>query len=1243
MWHRRIRLYDRRDKYFENFAANCQEHSFNGAGGSMKRRRVILVLGALAAVIIVILVSGALLLPRLIDSQLVKEKIGSLLAEKTKGTVSLAKIELVWFPRPTVLIGKAQFLFDDETQGTIQSVKIYPSIFYLLTGRVVVRRAQLQEPRVKIRLPADSEQLPGIEELEKAIRAALTYFTTELPGLGIDLSDGYAEIEIGDDPPVTLENVDARAVVSAKDMGFQLSARSNLCNRFQVEGKIARENLAAQLEVSVQQLKLKESLHALPFQLSEYAQQGEASFDLKIAFQGLRKIQAAIDGSTGALVLARRGGIVKVEAKKLKGSVVYDDGAIEAGIEQLDLVSPRLRASAALKSTPSFSSARVQIRDVDIVEIREAALGVADDMEGIKTLFRFVQAGTIPEMVLESSGPSLAEIGMFKNFIVSGILRNGRVIVSEPKLDLTNVTGSARISGGILEANELAANLGAMTGRDGKLRLGLEGKAAPFHLDMAVKSGAAELQAVLLKFVDHEPLRGELLKLRDVEGELAGRLILGEKLDAIAPVVAVSEMAIRANYERVPFPIVIKGGRFNYGQNAIRLEDVQGTVGRSTWAALSGTLHNDTSRRMKIDSGRMVLDLEQIKILLQSIKEVPSELLKVQSARGQIELEHLTLTGAYDDPAGWKFNGSGTVRQVAISHAQLPGPVALARGKFTAAEEKITLSDAQVEMLDATLLVGGVFQSRKGDRVNLEASGEGVVGEQMTRWLGRQIELPEELSLRSPWKIAAERLAWQAPDDFSFRGRASLAGGPRISIDAERQLRRIAVRELTVEDGARRAQMTLQLAEDNLALSFKGELGRQTFDKIFASFPAQDVSLQGDIRVTASLQQPGRFTADGKLEGSNVLLPLGREQVVIEKFDLVSGEGNMFIRSADLRWRNSRLTVAGKVAAAKEAVRVDLDVSGDRLDWGELNRSFGRAAAQKKDPTDAVPSLPPVEGTIRLKVDSFAFERFNLSALRLTADSTPSGITAQIEQAVACGINATGRIDVAGEEIGLDVVLAVTEAQLEPTTVCLLDIRHDVKGTYSLKGRIAGRGKREKFESSLKGNFEFSARDGEFVRAPGMDATFDYLNATGDFKVAFPDLDKESFPYHLVSVKGRVDGEVIMADEVIVHSPLVNLSGQGKVDLAQQRIDGKALIAVLRPVDEVISRIPLVGSIFGGSLLGIPVRVNGSLERPDVTYLAPADVGAELLNIPVRILGIPLSALRLFTPAGETPGNNSTQ
>jgi hypothetical protein len=40
------------------------------------------------------------------------------------------------------------------------------------------------------------------------------------------------------------------------------------------------------------------------------------------------------------------------------------------------------------------------------------------------------------------------------------------------------------------------------------------------------------------------------------------------------------------------------------------------------------------------------------------------------------------------------------------------------------------------------------------------------------------------------------------------------------------------------------------------------------------------------------------------------------------------------------------------------------------------------------------------------------------------------------------------------------------------------------------------------------------------------------------------------------------------------------------------------------------------------------------LERPEVSYLSPGDVGKELLNLPMRILGAPLDAIRLFVPSG---------
>jgi hypothetical protein len=188
-----------------------------------------------------------------------------------------------------------------------------------------------------------------------------------------------------------------------------------------------------------------------------------------------------------------------------------------------------------------------------------------------------------------------------------------------------------------------------------------------------------------------------------------------------------------------------------------------------------------------------------------------------------------------------------------------------------------------------------------------------------------------------------------------------------------------------------------------------------------------------------------------------------------------------------------------------------------------------------------------------------------------------------------------------------------------------------------------GRATRDQLLESLKGTYEFNARNGEFIRAPGVDAAFDYLNGTSDFNIAFPDLDKETFPYRSAAAKGRIDGEKILVDEVDVESSLLNLIGQGKVDLQRRQMEGKGIITVLRPFGQVIRKVPIIGSILGGPLLGIPVRVAGSLERPDVTYLSLTDVGAELLNIPLRILGLPIGAIRLFTPDRDLPDKDSVQ
>jgi hypothetical protein len=838
-------------------------------------------------------------------------------------------------------------------------------------------------------------------------------------------------------------------------------------------------------------------------------------------------------------------------------------------------------------------------------------------------------------MNFQSAGPSFTQMASSQNIAAVASLRDCTILIPGSDLEFKNVGGSLRIANGFLEASRITASLGRAKGWNGKLRLGLHGKSAPFHLDISAQSAAPDLQSLLLKIVHDEAFRGELLKLRNISGELSGRLVLGDSLDAISPVVTISKLAISAIYAHMPFPIEIRGGRFSYDQRFMKLESAQGLVGRSIFDRLSVSLNHNGSRRVDVDSARISLDLEETEILLQPFKDVAAQLAKFRPARGSIDLERLTLSGPYDDPAAWSFATAGNFQPVELTHADLPGPVTVSRGHFTANQDKIDFSDVAIAMADASWLGGGSFEYLKESPRLFVAMGTGAIGAQMTEWLRHQIEWPEELKLRAPLKIATERLAWREDGNISFDGQVTAAGGPQLSVVAVKNPQWLAVQNLTIEDGDLRARVNFLLAKEQLELSFSGALAQQTIDKIFASFPIKDSALSGEIQLSASLTNPVRVSAEGHLDGSNLWLPLGTEKVLLERFKIEASGESLRVRSADLRWSKSRLAVSGKIAGARENLRLDLDVSGEQLDWEDLRRIFAGGGKQRQQEKFGGVSFPAVEGMIRLKTNRFGFERFNLTGLDTTAIISASGIRAKIDQALVCGINVTGLVDVVGSDIGIDVQLGAKGAQLEPTTVCLTNRQNDVTGTYSLKAHVLARGERDQLSSVLKGNFELSASDGEFIRSPGIDATFDYLNATGDFQVAFPDLDRQTFPYRFVGIKGRIEGEMLIGDEINVSSSLLNLSGQGKVDLARKQIDGKGLIAVLKPVDEVISRIPGISSLLGGSLVGIPVRVRGELEHPDVTYLSPADIGAELLNIPLRILGVPLGAMRLFTPRGN--------
>jgi AsmA-like C-terminal region len=1208
----------------------------------MAKWRIFKWLAAVSGLCVILLFAVVLLLPRVLDSQAVKEKIRAFLLTRINGNVVIGNIDLKWFPRPLLVVRGASLAFGDKASGKIQSIEVYPSIWGLLTGHLDVSLIEVASPTVSLRLPGWAEEPFDVDEIEGKMRSILAAMALEIPGLLVIVSNGSAEIKIGDRPAVIFTDFDGRLRAPPGDANLQISSRTNLSDSLHIEGRIAAGTLETKGRIKIERLKLRESIAALWPRPLGYVESGDLSLEVGLNSTGLKKIKTEINGTLPSLGLVRGSKNAVIEGSTFKAAISRDAGIVNAVIERLDLASPRLTATGELTVDPA-SASRLKLvgKEIDVSQVREWAEKIAGDVEVVEDIFRHVKGGQMTEISFQAAGRSFAEL--WKNIGVTGTLRNGSIFASPLDIDLEDVNGLFVVSRGIYEARQFSARYGKIQGRDGTLRLGLEGKSAPFHLDIMVQTDAAELRSLLLRVVKDDGFRKELSRLRNVEGDLSGRLILGERSDSFLPRVSVLKATARGSYDSIPYPISIKEGRFQYGDGKVALEGVSGAVGLSTFSGLTGSLSYSEARQIEISSGKFSLDVGQSKNLLNRFAVLPKGLGDIDFARGRLDLTTLSLKGPLDQPSRWDFSSTGTVRGIAAKTAKLPGVMNVSQGSFNATPARLTVSNANVRLLDAAVTVEGFLEGFNEAPLNLDATATGTIGAKMTEWLSRQIELPKQLMLRSPLQVTKGRVLWKEGGDVAFQGNFTVAGGPRLSLDLVRGLQTLEAKQILITDGEQRASMTFDLERDKFAFSFIGTLYQETLNRIFQVPPLDGSLIQGDIEISAFFEEPFRFTARGQLAGKELWVPLKDERAIVEFFFLEAGQDGVNVRSADLRWRNSRLSFMGKLLADTKALRLDMNVSADRVVWGELSGLVDRGNKVGNNQGILGISLPPLEGTVRLKADNFTLAGFSSSPFQAVASLSQKAVNVKIEHADVCGIAAVGNVDVASGEMGLDVSLSVTGGQLESTSSCLSDNKQDVKGNYSLKAQVSGRGTLGKIAQTLQGKFEFSAQDGEVLQTPTVDtpleATFDYLNKTGDFNVAFPDLDRESFPFRLIRSRGRVQGTTLVNDELIIQSSLFTIAGNGWIDVERQQIDVKGLVSVLMPGDSIIRRIPIVGSILGGSILGIPVRVTGSLEHPNVTYLSPTDVGAELLQLPVRILGLPLEAIRLFTPNFGEPGN----
>lgn len=178
----------------------------------VRHRKILLALFAGAGFLLALLAVLFLLAPRLINTVAIKERLLALLERETGVRLSYARAEVALFPRPRVAVRGVGLDLPGLVHGTVAILEADPELLPLFRGEFRIASVLLEAPDLRVRLPAKEkkEKPVSLEEIEKGFTSLLASLRQRMPGTVVTIRNARLELSDGDEPIVSLRELEAR-------------------------------------------------------------------------------------------------------------------------------------------------------------------------------------------------------------------------------------------------------------------------------------------------------------------------------------------------------------------------------------------------------------------------------------------------------------------------------------------------------------------------------------------------------------------------------------------------------------------------------------------------------------------------------------------------------------------------------------------------------------------------------------------------------------------------------------------------------------------------------------------------------------------------------------------------------------------------------------------------------------------------------------------------------------------------
>ncbi|MCF8080663.1 MAG: AsmA-like C-terminal domain-containing protein [Desulfobacterales bacterium] len=1195
---------------------------------------------AIAALIVVLLaVFAAVVVPRLLDSRSAREMIQREVSSRTGGDFTLESVQLELLPLPRLKIASPHFARGASVAARAESIVLYPRILPLLKGNVEIARLRVAGPTAELTAAPSVEAGNGAgaalspEAAAAAFGAAIAQVKRQSPDLPAAVAGGTLILTLADGSRLRFEQIEAH--LSTEAPRLELSCRSDLWDSLRVSWALDERRLPGKADITVSQLRPERIVNRL---LPESGPRLTAArVDLAVEIlpekDGLPRVSF-----TGALPRAdfQRGTErITVSADSFAGSLQPEKDRVLLVVDRWKGKSPDLELSAAFGFVRGaggnfvLRDLRLRGTDIDAAAVKTPVLFFAGGKASLDNVFDVIRGGQVKDLTLDARIPGPQRSFAPEDFSLQGQIEDGAVHIPGIDLDLSEVAGKARIESGLLTAESVKAVHGRVSGSDGSLILSLFDDANRFELDIRVDAGLSGLAETLARMIEAPSFTRGVEAIQSLDGRAQGRLFLGQTLDDIRPRVVIDRISAEASVSFLPGPVAISGSGIEYSGESISAAALDLGAEGIRIEKISGFLAWEKALRIEAEAASVSLRIDPVMTLLPQLASLAGQVPEATLSGGEIRLSEIRWRGPVFSPAQWDYDARGTLRSAQVESDRLPAPVRVSVLAFHARPRLLSLQEFQIAFLDAALSGSGSLQGPPHAAERAELRLEGKIGPEADRWLLAQSRIPSALTLQVH-QVSDARVQWIRDGALSVSGHLLLNRDTRVSVDLERGLERFDLKRLSIEDPDSKAEASFRRTPSALEFTYNGRLSSTTVDGLIRNNDLLGGWIMGGLRARIDLDSPGASEIEGRLEVEKLTVPLEEgPRIRVAKASLYGEAHRLDVERLDIRIDDDPFEARGEVFRREGGFGVNGSISAARIDLNRWRQALFPEARQAGKEQPAAVRIP-VDGSVRIDAGTVLYEEYRFEEVSAEVQLFQDRTEVSLEKGKLCGISVPAEVTVFADSTALQVRPMVTDGQLAQASRCLLGDGGQMEGRFSLNGSISGRGSAEELIPSLSGNLNFSAREGRIRENAGfgiLKQVLALVNVTEIFAGALPDFSRNGFRYNSIKASSEIEEGVLRFTEVVIDGRNMNLTAQGDVDLADRRLNMTVLVAPLKTVDRIVGKIPLVGDILEGTLISIPVRVRGTLDKPEVNFIPPSMVGKGLIGITERTLKLPLKLI----------------